>query len=139
MIKDIFIDTSFVIALINKKDLYHDKALELSIKYENYPLITTEAVLLEIGNALAMKFKKEAIKIIEAFNTSDTVRIVEYNIAIFEKAFEIYKGYSDKTWGIVDCISFIVMKENSIVNALTSDNHFKQAGFKALMKNDNFV
>ncbi len=139
MSKNVFIDTSFVIALINKNDLYHDKAIELSIKYEDYPLITTDVVLLEIGNAMAKKFKQEAIKIIETFQDSDAVRIVEFNFTLFEKAFEMYKKYNDKTWGIVDCLSFIVMQENNVVNALTSDKHFKQAGFKVLMTNNNLV
>jgi hypothetical protein len=50
-----------------------------------------------------------------------------------EKAFEIYKQYEDKTWGMVDCISFVVMKENGIREALSFDTDFEQAGFKLLL------
>lgn len=46
----IFIDTLFVIALINSRDQYHAKATELVAKYENHPFLVTDAVLLEIGN-----------------------------------------------------------------------------------------
>ena len=49
----IFVDTSFVVALISKNDQYHEQALVLSKKYEKYPLISTDVVLFEIGNALA--------------------------------------------------------------------------------------
>lgn len=48
-----FIDTSFVIAVVNRKDQYHEEAMKLSDLYDGQPLVTTEAVLLEIGNALA--------------------------------------------------------------------------------------
>jgi uncharacterized protein len=49
----IFIDTLFVIALINRRDQYHQQALDLSEQFERYPLLVTDAILLEIGNALA--------------------------------------------------------------------------------------
>jgi len=42
--------------------------------------------------------------------------------------------YKDKEWGLVDCISFVVMREKHIINALTSDEHFGQAGFKVLLQ-----
>lgn len=49
----VFLDTSFVLALINERDQYHKQAEALSFKFEESLLITTVAVLLEIGNALA--------------------------------------------------------------------------------------
>jgi len=128
-----FIDTAFVVALINKNDQYHAKAMELSKKYEEKPLIMTDVVLLEIGNALSRKYKQEAIQVITAFRSSDEVMIVELNLKLFERAFEIYEKYDDKNWGMVDCLSFIVMRDNEVTDSLTSDNHFKQAGFKVLM------
>ncbi len=59
--------------------------------------------------------------------------MIRLDESLFNKAFELYKTHTDKTWGLVDCISFVVMKENGITDALTSDNHFVQAGFHALM------
>ncbi|MFM5956954.1 MAG: PIN domain-containing protein, partial [Dolichospermum sp.] len=40
----------------------------------------------------------------------------------------------DKEWGLVDCISFIVMQDRGITDALTADTHFQQAGFRALLR-----
>jgi predicted nucleic acid-binding protein len=48
-------------------------------------------------------------------------------------ALELYRGRSDKDWGMTDCASFVVMAENGISDALTADQHFKQAGFRPLM------
>ncbi len=57
MLNRIFIDTLFVIALINPRDQHHRKARALASKYENHPLLVTDAVLLEIGNGLARTYK----------------------------------------------------------------------------------
>ena len=61
----IFVDASFVIALINQRDQYHQKALALSHTIEYYPLLITDAILLEIGNGLVRGYKQQAIEIIE--------------------------------------------------------------------------
>lgn len=127
------IDTSFIVALVNERDEDHEKAVELSIQFNRKPFIITDAVLLEIGNSLSRRFKRESIETIQDFFNSDDVDIIGLDETLFNKAFELYKTHSDKSWGLVDCVSFIVMKEHGITDALTSDRHFVQAGFRALM------
>ena len=53
---------------------------------------------------------------------------------LFAQGFTLYKSHQDKAWGLVDCISFIVMREAGVNQALTFDQHFVQAGFQALMR-----
>jgi predicted nucleic acid-binding protein len=130
----VFIDTSFVVALVNEKDQNHARASELADLFDGYPLITTDAVLVEIGNALARNFKEQASEVIEDFLTSDEVEIVNINGALFQSAFGLYRTHKDKSWGMTDCISFIVMRERGIIDALTNDKDFRQAGFNALMR-----
>lgn len=128
-----FIDTAFVIAVVNRKDQYHQEAVKLAERYDGQPLVTTEAVLLEVGNALARNYKTEAVKVIEDFFSSAEVRVIRQDAGLFERSFELYKSYKDKSWGLIDCISFTVMREEHVTNALTSDEDFKQAGFKPLL------
>jgi predicted nucleic acid-binding protein len=130
----LFVDTVFVIALINHRDQYHQLASELADRFDSYPLLITDAVLLEIGNALARSYKKEAVEIIEQFLDSDEVETVHLTPELFERAFAMYKNYQDKEWGLVDCISFVVMRDAGVSQALTFDQHFAQAGFEALMR-----
>jgi predicted nucleic acid-binding protein len=66
----LFVDTSFVIALINEKDQFHRQAEILSNRFENSTLLTTGAVLLEIGNALAQDFREEAVRVIRVLRNS---------------------------------------------------------------------
>ena len=125
----IFVDTSFVLALINERDQYHDQAEALSFKFEQSFLITTVAVLLEIGNALAKDFRKEANALLKLLRNSNRVEVVTIDERLFDKALEIYEKYHDKTWGLVDCISFIVIGERGTTDVLTFDGDFGEAGF----------
>lgn len=133
MAEQVFVDTAYVIALVNERDQYHDRAQELADFFEGQSLLITDAVLLEIGNALSRGFKKQAIDIINYFIESDEVEVVRHTSQIFDKAFALYKKYDDKEWSLVDCISFVVMREKGIKQALTFDSHFRQAGFALIM------
>ncbi len=70
---------------------------------------------------------------VELVEKTDETEIVRLNETLFNKAFELYRDYADKTWGLVDYVSFVVMRERGITDTLTSDQHFVQAGFNALM------
>jgi predicted nucleic acid-binding protein len=45
----------------------------------------------------------------------------------------MYIARTDKDWSLTDCISFSIMENRGITDALTADHHFQQAGFKTLM------
>ena len=130
----IFVDTSFILALINQRDQYHAQAHALSFKFEESLLVTTVAVLLEIGNALAKDFRSEANAIIQLLRKSARVEVVQLDDRLLEKALEMYGKYSDKTWGLVDCISFVVMRQRGLTDALTFDTDFPAAGFNVVTK-----
>lgn len=137
MTNQVFIDTLFVVALISPRDQYHKRASTLALEFEDQPMLVTDVVLLEIGNALARNYKQEAIQVIENFLSSTEVEIVHLTPQLFERAFALYKNYQDKAWGLVDCISFVVMQEAKVTAALTFDKHFTQAGFQALITDGN--
>jgi uncharacterized protein len=128
----IFIDTSFIIALINERDQYHDQALSLADQYDTQLLVVTDSVLLEVANALSRRYKFEAIQVIEDLLTSEDVDVVRLTPELFDRAFQLYKTRQDKAWGLVDCISFIAMQDRGISIAFTFDQHFAQAGFQIL-------
>jgi predicted nucleic acid-binding protein len=127
-------DTGFVIALINKRDRYHKQARILADQYDGQPMLITDAILLEIGNALARGFKAEASEIIANFLISDEVKVIRLSPQLFDEAFALYQKYRDKEWSLVDCVSFIVMRQENSKQALTFDRHFIQAGFEVLTR-----
>ena len=64
---------------------------------------------------------------------TDNLFVVTITSTLFQKGLKLYESRADKSWGLVDCFSFILMEENQITDALTSDVHFIQAGFQALL------
>lgn len=132
---EIFVDTSYVVAYVSPDDAQHNEAVALARQYNGYLLLTTSAVLLEIGNFLARRRKPEAVKTIQSFFDSQEMRIVNVDEDLLREAFDLYAKYTDKTWGLVDCVSFIVMRREGVTDALTADVDFVQAGFNALLRN----
>jgi predicted nucleic acid-binding protein len=81
----VFVDTSFVLALINERDQHHKQAEALSFKFEESFLITTVAVLLEIGNALAKDFRRDATAVIDLLRTSARVQVIQIDEPLLQK------------------------------------------------------
>ncbi|MCY7376296.1 MAG: PIN domain-containing protein [Pyrinomonadaceae bacterium] len=132
----LFLDTAYIYALFNTRDQWHAKAVEWEgkIAAENLSLLTTQFVLAEVADGLsAPKFRRNAAKIIHALQESDFVKIIDASSDLFHRALILYEQRQDKSWGLTDCASFVVMNENNISEALTADEHFRQAGFKALL------
>ncbi|NEO85242.1 MAG: type II toxin-antitoxin system VapC family toxin [Spirulina sp. SIO3F2] len=128
----IFLDTSYVIALVNERDQYHAQAQVLSEQYEMADFLVTEAIFLEIGNALCRGLKQEAISVIQYFWDAAEVEIITLTPELLLEGFALYQKYQDKEWSLVDCISFVVMRQQGVQNVLTFDHHFEQAGFQQL-------
>ncbi|MCD6570704.1 MAG: type II toxin-antitoxin system VapC family toxin [Deltaproteobacteria bacterium] len=132
----VFLDASYAIALSVVNDQYHQKAEMLAIELETraVPMITTRAVILEIGNALAkLRYRKAAVELLDSIEEDPNIEVIPISKGLYDRAMELYRQRLDKEWGITDCISFIVMQDYGLTKALTTDQHFKQAGFAPLL------
>ncbi len=137
MSSEVFLDTAYAIALSSEKDEYHERAIDLAGKLEqaNTRLITTRAVQLEIGNALSkQRYRHAAVQLLDSLDADPTVEIITLSETLYAQAFQLYRERLDKEWGLVDCISFVVMMERNITEALTTDEHYQQAGFRVLLR-----
>lgn len=94
----------------------------------------TEAVLVEIGNALARSNRSTAVAFINSCYVTPNVAVVSVDTKLLHRAIDLYQNREDKEWGLTDCISFIVMEDHGLIDALTTDEHFEQAGFRALLR-----
>ena len=129
----IFIDTGYILALVNKTDQYHEQArATASLVYP--PFITTEAVLTEIGNALAKaRWRQLGMNTLKALRNDPNIETVPVDTTLFDRAVKLYSSRLDKEWGLTDCISFVVMEERNSTQVLTTDRHFEQAGFQNVL------
>jgi predicted nucleic acid-binding protein len=102
----------------------------------NVTFITTNAILLEFGNAFStIHLKPFAIKLINAIMQSKRWKSIEIDQSIMNRGIELFSQMIDKEWGLVDCCSMVVAKDMSIRNIFSTDHHFEQAGFDILLKN----
>ncbi len=135
-LNEAFLDTAYAVALSAASDRYHATALALSEQMErdNTRIVTTSAVLMEIGNALSkLRYRPAEVALLDALEHDPSVEVVSLSDELFAHAFELYRARTDKEWGLIDCISFIVMRDRGLVAALTTDDHFRQAGFQVLL------
>lgn len=136
MMREVFVDTSYAIALSAHTDQYHAQALQLAtqLEVERTHLVTTHAVMLEIGNALSrLRYRQDAVKLLRAIEEDPTVEVVPISEQLYTRALMLYRERVDKEWRLTDFISFIVMWDRGIMEVLTTNSHFQQAGFRVLL------
>jgi len=135
--KRVFLDTAYFIALAVKDDQHHGAALRLARQLDvpETELVTTRAIVLEIGNSLRKpRYRRNACEIFDLLENDGRVRMVELEPRLLQSAAKLFCSRPDKEWSLSDCVSFSVMHEWQISEALTTDVHFEQAGFKALLR-----
>ena len=110
----VFVDTAAWIALINADDWLHQRAVQVmsDLRRQKTSLLTTEFVLLEVADALSSPLiREQTVVFINQLRSQPTLR--------------------NKEWGLTDCTSFVVMTQERITQAFTSD--LEQAGFTKLL------
>jgi predicted nucleic acid-binding protein len=135
-LKQVFADTAYWIALTNPFDQHHDAAVDASASLEHARFLTTDAVLTEFLNALAEKgpsIRAAAIRTVEAILNNPMVKVLPQSKKSFHRAFALYKARPDKGYSLTDCLSMTVMRKHKLSLVLTTDRHFEQEGFVALM------
>jgi len=128
-----FADTFYFMALLNRRDSAHTAATEHSRGPGR--VVTTEWVLTELADAMAPRAKRQRfIDLYRMFRSDPQVEIISFAADLFSQGIDLYARRPDKDWSLTDCISFIVMEQQGITDALTGDHHFEQAGFQALLR-----
>jgi predicted nucleic acid-binding protein len=131
---EVFADTFYFLALLSPSDAAHDRARALTASLSSN-LVSTAWVLTELANSLSKAETRAGfLRTLKALRSNPTVIIVDPECDLFEEGIELYAERPDKNWSLTDCISFVVMQERGITEALTGDHHFEQAGFRALLK-----
>lgn len=129
----VFADTAFYLAIVNPRDALHACAVRVGGTIRGR-VITTHYVLVETANALARSGTRWVFTTLYArLQTDAWTLIVPASDELFERGLRLYAARADQDWSLTDCLSFAVMKRAQVVDALTSDRHFEQAGFRALL------
>lgn len=132
--KAVFADTSYYVAFVNPRDERHAVAVSVSRKLRR-PIVLTDYVLAELGSRLSEREQRQLfVELVETLRTAPSTTIVPASRALFDRGLALFRRRHDKDWSLIDCISFEVMRSRGIEEALTTDHHFEQAGFAALLR-----
>jgi uncharacterized protein len=132
-VKTVFADTVGLLALWDRRDQWHDAAEKAiaRLAQDKTEIITTSYVLLECANAAARRpFRTEVDHLRSALEESGL--LIHPTTEEWYTAWKAYERGEAENAGVVDHISFLVMRRHGIRHAFTNDRHFSAAGFEIL-------
>ncbi len=125
---NVFVDTSFFVALVMKRDQWHERALRaLSPEMS---LVTSSLVLSETVSLLQARGRfSEALLFLREVRANEALEIIYPDPAVQSQGWDEFARWGATGANAVDCVSFALMRRHSIREALTFDQHFRHAGF----------
>ena len=138
--KTVFADTAYWVAMARPRDQWRSAARNALRQLGPVNLVTTDEVLTEFLTSLSWtgpEARLRAVRSVRTLQNDSRVQVIPQSRESFCKALDRYEARRDKSYSLQDCVSMNVMEAQSITEILTSDRHFEQEGFTALMKRDS--
>jgi predicted nucleic acid-binding protein len=132
-----FVDTSGFYALLVRRDLVHDRARHLleTAASSRGRFVTTDYVLDEAATLLAARGHGHLVEaLFDRVFSSAACRVQWMDPDCFAEVRRFFVKHQDQAWSFTDCFSFCVMKRLGLRDALTTDDHFRHAGFNPLLR-----
>lgn len=133
---EVFVDTSGLYALVEKNDAHHRAARRAveDLLRGGRKLVLTDYIVDETTTlANARSGKRVAMRVLDLLEQSAGIRIEWVGSLRFEATTTFFRKHADRGYSFTDCTSFIVMSELELTQALTTDKHFPEAGYEALL------
>jgi predicted nucleic acid-binding protein len=128
------LDTSGFLCLLDDREQFHDLALE---KYTAGRLRLTHSYVLAELVALAesRRFdRRKALTYVDDLLDDPDIECIWIGESLHNEAMQLLLDRLDKTYSLCDAVSFVLMRQREINDALTTDQHFEQEGFRRLLK-----
>jgi predicted nucleic acid-binding protein len=135
--RETFVDTSGFYALLVQNDPQHGRAGSLLARAARSGgrFVTTDYILDETAPLLrARDHGHLAEAFFDRLFTTAACRIEWMDPDRFQHTRRFFLKHQDKDWSLTDCFSFWLMQDLGLSDALTTDEHFHQAGFRALLR-----
>ncbi|MBS0366301.1 MAG: type II toxin-antitoxin system VapC family toxin [Proteobacteria bacterium] len=134
--KAVFADTSFFFALVARRDPVHQAAVAAYTKVlrGHGRVFTTDYVIDETLTLTKARIDiATALALLDRIEASEAVAMEDIAPQRFVAAKAYFRRHADHGYSFTDCTSFVLMRELKIAAALTTDRHFKEAGFEVLL------
>lgn len=139
MTNKVFVDTSGWASLFVRTKPFHADADRLMRRWraEGATILTSNYVITELAALLTSPLRvprPSQIRLLATIRTSRWIEVVHIGSDLDEEAWELFRTRPDKSWSLVDCASFVLMNQRGLLEALTTDRHFEQAGFVRVLR-----
>lgn len=127
------LDTSGLLCLAHRREPQHDAASAL---YDEATVRIVQSYVLDEFVALANARGLTRVSLIEFSGriiNDDEIEVVWVDETLHRQALDLLQARLDKTYSLCDAVSFVIMRERGITDALTTDHHFEQEGFVRLL------
>ncbi len=128
----IFVDTSFWIALRQRRDTHHGHAVRLARGFSDARLVTSNLVLGETWTLLLRREGHRAVEWIDRLRLGPGVRLERISDVLEDEAWSWLRRHDERPYSFVDATSFALMRRLRIREALAFDGDFAAAGFVEL-------
>jgi uncharacterized protein len=128
-----FIDSSAFYALMDRSDLHHNQASaiwryllerKIPLQTSNYIVIETMALLQNrLGFDAANLWYQDVLGVVE---------VVWIENAVHNMALELWLSLGRRKLSLVDCVSFMVMRQQRVEKVFCFDRHFRDQGFEMI-------
>lgn len=128
-----FVDTSGWLCAIDERDFRHDTANRV---FSSPTKLLTHSFVIDelVSLCYRRKFSRQRmLGFLDELFDDPSISIIWVDEVLTLRAFELLKERPDKLWSLCDAVSFIVMSDHQLTEALTTDHHFEQAGFIKLL------
>jgi uncharacterized protein len=137
MASDVFVDSSGLYALADRRDWYHRQAREWvkRLLKAGRSLVLTDYIIDESCTLAKVRAGGDAARrLLEIVERSQGFQLRWIGTEYFDAAKVFFRQHADQAYSFTDCASFVVMHEMGLSEALTTDQHFTEAGFRALLR-----
>ena len=136
---EVFADTSGWASFFIRTERHHAQAASLMAqwKQEERRVVTTNYVMSELVALFTSPLnvsRSTVLRYIKIIRSASWIEIVHIDPSLDAATWKLLAERLDKKWSLVDCASFVVMQQRNLLDALTTDRHFEQAGFVRLLK-----
>jgi predicted nucleic acid-binding protein len=136
---EVFTDTGGWGAFFGRTEAFHALSRSFIGQWTatGVQVVTTNYVLAELSALLHRPLRmsrSQQIIMLDSIRSAQWVEVVHVDPNLDAEAWALFRQHADKQWNLVDCASFVVMRQRGITDALTTDRHFEQAGFRRLLK-----
>jgi uncharacterized protein len=130
----VLLDTSGLLCYLHQTEPQHQKAVRL-LNSASKRSLTHSYVLAElIALALIRRFPRPAVLTftMDLLDNPD-IETIWVDEQLHREAMELLIECQDKTYSLCDAVSFVLMRQRGIADALTTDHHFEQESFVKLL------